>query len=362
MGIAVTDQRKALNQIEVEIKKLITIKISSRAETTLALRAVQQAQMWLGKTKGALGNTTPYVQSSNPENKFIEPRADVCDGNTILSEEIDEITAIKELRAALSDINKRIEKNMDVLKDVNSYQVCTSEAWIRACDASMWLGMVLNAIYEEVPKEEPVTADQEDVLLEPVRLELAKLLPEGADVEEFSDEEGFHLVVSEVNTLPIKTFREFCDKRIIDEDPIGGKSRCYERIIELIKDIIKNPQYFLQSGPPADEEKPKHEGELQPPVDPPSPELPSSEVKEEPEVQLPVPPTEPVSAPTGEISTSPITEKSFEGNPGDLVKSDEVGLVAAPPDLAAKANVPTSGKAPALANKPKGKGKKGKGK
>lgn len=148
-----TQERIELNRIENTIKALIDKKISSRAETTLAFRSVQLATMWLGKAKGTLKVPHPYPESFDPNSKVIEARVDVAEV-TELNADFDEIAHIKALRADLKKIEGAINNDQLILTDNRKYQECIINAWTACCNATMWLGMVLNSIKsEEKPAE-----------------------------------------------------------------------------------------------------------------------------------------------------------------------------------------------------------------
>lgn len=149
-----TAERKELNSVEQAIKSLLDTKLSYRPTTTLALRSCQLASMWLGKAKGALGIKTPYPESFNPESKVIEARADVGEA---LEVEADEIAAVKTLRAKLSELQTKITNDGLIMLDHRGYQHAVVTAYTHCSEASMWLGMTLNAI-----KEEPVKSKKKD--------------------------------------------------------------------------------------------------------------------------------------------------------------------------------------------------------
>jgi hypothetical protein len=154
-----TQERLELSSIEQMIKTIIGNGLSRRPETTLALRSTQLAFMWLGKAKGALGAKHPYPQSFNAESAVIEPRADFK--AIEFTPESDETATIKALRALLKKMETSIKNDLSIMKTNEDYQDCIKNAYSNCSNATMWLGMVLNAIFQEEVEE--------NVMPEPVK-------------------------------------------------------------------------------------------------------------------------------------------------------------------------------------------------
>jgi hypothetical protein len=148
--VQLRQERLSFSEVEQFLKALIDTKESARPETTLAYRGVQKASMWLGKALGALGVRYPYPASTDPSSKVIEARADfkIGDFQSIewLKDVTDEISAIKAVRARLKELEKAIKNDMTIMQHNREYQLCVANAWTRCCEATMDLGLVLNAI------------------------------------------------------------------------------------------------------------------------------------------------------------------------------------------------------------------------
>lgn len=158
-----TKERKMLFAVETKINSLLSLYISPRPETTLALRATQLATMWLGKAKGALGIKTPYTQSYDPKSAVIEKRADTVEAEGF-PEGTDEVAAVKFLRAELNNIEKAIDNDSFLMVDHKKYQLCIQNAYTHCCEATMWLGMTLNAIKKEQDRASEKESSQTPVV------------------------------------------------------------------------------------------------------------------------------------------------------------------------------------------------------
>lgn len=142
-----TQERLELASIEQMVAHAIKTKVSFRPETTLALRSTQLASMCLGKAKGALGAKNPYPASYDKASKVIEPRADFIAATIELPD--DEISTIKFLRNLLKQVEQSIKNDRSIMLNHAEYQLWVSNAYTNCCYATMWLGMVLNAIKNE---------------------------------------------------------------------------------------------------------------------------------------------------------------------------------------------------------------------
>jgi hypothetical protein len=155
--LQLTSEREALHVVEKALKQ--SIKGSTApAEVTLSYRSCQMAMMWLGKAKGSLGIKSPYPESANPASTVIEPRADVGEGEIILLD--DEVANVKLLRAELKKLEGRIANDCLIMLEHKTYQNAVWNAYTNCCNATMWLGMVLNAIRDTDKPKKKVKEDK----------------------------------------------------------------------------------------------------------------------------------------------------------------------------------------------------------
>jgi hypothetical protein len=171
--VQLTDERKKLSELTI-LLKLGLGTISRRAETTLGLRGVEMAFMWLGKAKGALGATNPYPESANPQSPVIEPAQDTV---SELSEEVKsvisgpkkakelEVVFIKQARKMLEELCKAIQNDLQIMTENRIYQLCIQNAWGHAQEGKMRLGQVLGLIRDEdgkAPVKEKAPAKEKE--------------------------------------------------------------------------------------------------------------------------------------------------------------------------------------------------------
>ncbi len=90
-----------VKEIRLEIDRTINtakgLTVSSR-ETSLAFTNLQRGKMWLGKVLGAIGTANPYPDSTNPDNKKIEPQADHTPEGYLFDPSFGQIERVKALR------------------------------------------------------------------------------------------------------------------------------------------------------------------------------------------------------------------------------------------------------------------------
>lgn len=163
--VQLTDERKKLSEVTILLKLGLDAGISRRPETTLGLRGVEMAFMWLGKAKGALGAANPYPESANPASKVIEPAQDTV---SELSDEVKaiisgpkkakelEIIFVKQGRKLLEELCRAIQNDLQIMTDNRIYQLCIENAWAHAQEGKMRLGQVLGLIRDEATEKAPV--------------------------------------------------------------------------------------------------------------------------------------------------------------------------------------------------------------
>jgi hypothetical protein len=165
--VQLSEERKVLSTIFQLIKGGIDSNLSKRAETTLAFRGAQIAFMWLGKAKGVLGGTNPYPESSNPDNKVIEPTDDFLSippfEESMIAE--DEVVFLKHIRKQLEKSVRDIHNDLLIFPDNRDYQLCIERAWVGANEAKMWLGWALAEVRNEKPKKSKRSSELKDLSL-----------------------------------------------------------------------------------------------------------------------------------------------------------------------------------------------------
>lgn len=136
-------------------------KMQGSREFSLAITALQESKMWLGKVLQEFGEANPYPESKNPESKRIEPTAE--HGTEDLHVYWDKqgygvVGTIKDLR-------KRIEALLPQIWEVRTFQgngqkqiLYADQSYLRACASMMWLGMALGVIRDK--ENEPMTPGQ----------------------------------------------------------------------------------------------------------------------------------------------------------------------------------------------------------
>ena len=144
--VQITAERQQLSIVEGKIKTGLA-SVSKRAETTLALRSLQLAFMWLGKAKGAIGIVNPYPNSKDPSNKLIEPDVDRAEAVAIKFD--DEVLFCKAIRQEIGVLSKAIQNDSQILVENKNYQLCIQNAYTNIENASMWLSVVLGNIRTE---------------------------------------------------------------------------------------------------------------------------------------------------------------------------------------------------------------------
>lgn len=138
-------------------------------ELSTAFTHLQEGSMWLGKVLGALG-TTAYPESSNPESKVIEKRADtVTEPHPI---PVGRIEGVKAIRQSLKDQIEGLkvtamELTEDILHledDVDEGSVITYLFYsVKSLElAVMWLGMELNRIRINLDRMEQFKIEREE--------------------------------------------------------------------------------------------------------------------------------------------------------------------------------------------------------
>lgn len=130
--------RIILNSIEITLAP----RKDSR-ELNLAFTHLQEGSMWLGKVLGTLGKDDPYPESSNPENKTIEKRADTADEPMKIP--LGRIEGVKAFRRGLKEVLESVDELRKSVKSTDTANyLLEAKLSIEMC--VMWLGMELNRI------------------------------------------------------------------------------------------------------------------------------------------------------------------------------------------------------------------------
>lgn len=127
-----------------------------------SLSCLKLASMWLGKAKGALGIKSPYPESFNYNSGVIEPKTDAADDVELeLPKDLDNVGRIKFYRNELNKLENSIANDLKIMVEHRSYQFAISNALTYCCEATLWLGDVLNDIYQSGDYEAKQKKEQE---------------------------------------------------------------------------------------------------------------------------------------------------------------------------------------------------------
>ena len=155
-AVAISDLRKAMNEIEVKLEEL-----TPSRENELVYTSTQLSIMWLGKAIGALRTSPPvYTESANPLSPVIEKRTDLAEKESKgkKSKEVNEVSDTKELRQLVGAVEVQIRSSLrPQYTDNRRYQEAMQYAHKASQEAIMWLGKSLEAMAgtEEPPVEPP---------------------------------------------------------------------------------------------------------------------------------------------------------------------------------------------------------------
>lgn len=141
-------------------------------EVSLAFTNLERCKMWLGKVLEAIGVTTPYPESNNPESKVIEPQADQSE-ETLFNNpaELDEVEAIKIVRQYLHRLTAdMVALYKNHIGGAQMVRLSLENSLSALSESKMWLGGALNQIrkkqlsdhdHKQLQKTEALTkADQ----------------------------------------------------------------------------------------------------------------------------------------------------------------------------------------------------------
>lgn len=129
-------------------------------ELSLTKTNLELSKMWLGMILKDLGTPNPYPESMNPDSKVIEPMAEHTK-DTIFPADIKADEDIPLFVGRIKFFRGEVEKVIVELKE-NATQVflpenriviapiANDQAYIALVEAKLWLGMILNAVREQV--------------------------------------------------------------------------------------------------------------------------------------------------------------------------------------------------------------------
>jgi hypothetical protein len=153
-----TNQRLRLSEIRANLRtqsgKCFRLQYTSKGnfednpiirEIFEAERATNLAFMWLGKTKGFLGEEYPYKQSYDPRNKLIENPVDVAASTS--PEYADPIEMLKSIRADFKKMDAEMTTNLKAPVSGPAFE-CLRNSFTYFQEACMWLGVALGNIHE----------------------------------------------------------------------------------------------------------------------------------------------------------------------------------------------------------------------
>ncbi len=130
------------SEIDTMINTLKKGLLTSR-EVALAYTNCQEAKMWLGLVLKQLGTNNPYPESTNPENKIIEPQADHSDLTYFNQPEWDQTQKVKECRSILDRFLSQYQPIEMALTGGYEYLNHSKKALEKT---KLWLGMELDRI------------------------------------------------------------------------------------------------------------------------------------------------------------------------------------------------------------------------
>jgi hypothetical protein len=146
-----------IREFHVSIDTLINstkFLVKSR-EIALCHTNLQRGKMWLGKSLASAGTENPYVNSSNPENKIIEPQAEHTEQN--FGGEISALEHVPQVKLMRSKIQEQIDLFEEFIDSgmgmngiyANRYLAYIMQSFYALEEAKMWLGWHLDEVRKQ---------------------------------------------------------------------------------------------------------------------------------------------------------------------------------------------------------------------
>ena len=111
-----------------------------------ARKHIRRAYSWLGKCLGSLSNPNPYPESTNPNSKVIEKRADTTNKQIEPDLSLTPLALIKSLRSKLDELADWSVHFFLSTNQGREFQIAFTEFQISINDAKMLFGWELDRI------------------------------------------------------------------------------------------------------------------------------------------------------------------------------------------------------------------------